>query len=440
MATHKPNQALPRQFPQSFRHIYDFKKKLKFSNKGRHIQPLLDALEQHNGQLSKFTETSKKLPKARLKASRRPLNRPLDHVQNGAARLHRVLSGLWTCSQHTQHTVNLMLEPRITISDSAVKEDDPLGSVTFYLTVPSLLPPSVFRSFQVDVLRNTGTAAQVYGNVPALPNPASTVAIDVTTLPRVDCLCTTIEAFPSQVCVGFCVDHQERLLRDYPLSQERQNNHKQCSGIPRSLKDVLSGPHTGSRRRKPFTSSQACHLGLTVASSFLQLQPTPWLRGPLRTEDVYFVQNTTGPGSLDIKRPFVQQIYPAHTTAAPQANPGNTVLTVVSTTVDDRYAFLRLAIMLLEIFSGEPFPSPQSPVAGDPRMADLVSVTDWVEQEKGNMTRGFYNGISECITWFADPRADLRDEEFGRKFIDLLIIPLRDELNTYVSTTRMLGP
>lgn len=440
MVAHKPKQALPRQSSQSFRHIYEFKKKLKFSHKGRHIQPLLDALEHHNGQFGRFTETSKKLAKARSKASRRAFDRPLDHVQSGAERLHRVLGGLWTCSQHTRHTVNLILEPRITIPGSVAKEGDPLGSVTFYLTAPSLLPPSVFRSFQVDVLRRTGAASQIQSNVSALTSSANTTAVDVTNLPKVDCLCTTIEAFPSQKCVGFCVDHQERLLSDYPLSQERQNSYKQCSGYPKSLKDILSSTPAGPRRRKPFTNAQACNLGLTVASSFLQLRPTPWLCGPLSAEDVYFVQSTTGPGSLDVKRPFVQQVYQSSPNAPLQANPGNTGLAVGPTAADDRYAFLRLGIMLLEIFSGEPFPSAQNPVAGDPKMADLVSVMDWVEQEKGTMTQGFYDGISECITWFADPRADLQDEHFRQKFIDRLIIPLRDELKIYVPTTKISGP
>jgi len=64
----------------------------------------------------------------------------------------------------------------------------------------------------------------------------------------------------------------------------------------------------------------------------------------------------------------------------------------------DRYAFLKLGIMLFEIFAREPFPSSQSPAAGDHRMADLVTVNHWVKQEKGNMINAFYNAISACIS------------------------------------------
>lgn len=99
--------------------------------------------------------------------------------------------------------------------------------------------------------------------------------------------------------------------------------------------------------------------------------------------------------------------------------------------MDDKYSFLGLGIMLLEIFSGEPFSSQQSSAIGDPKIADLVKANDWIQQEKGNMTKAFYNAICECISWFANPRADLRNDEFKREFIDQLIIPLRDELKLY---------
>ncbi|THW34182.1 hypothetical protein D6C78_06744 [Aureobasidium pullulans] len=115
-------------------------------------------------------------------------------------------------------------------------------------------------------------------------------------------------------------------------------------------------------------------------------------------------------------------------------------MVAASTGADDRYAFLRLGIMLLEIFSGEPFPSSQNPPPGDQMMADLLTVFDWVEQQKGYMTKAFYKAISACISWFADPRTDLQNDEFKREFLDKLIIPLRDELEVYVSPARSSGP
>ena len=87
-------------------------------------------------------------------------------------------------------------------------------------------------------------------------------------------------------------------------------------------------------------------------------------------------------------------------------------VTLTQQAADDKYAFLKLGIMLLEIFAGESFPSSQSPAAGDHRMTDLVTVNNWVEQEEGNMTKAFYNAISECISWFAHPGAYLRNDGF----------------------------
>ncbi|KAL2029015.1 hypothetical protein VTO58DRAFT_110045 [Aureobasidium pullulans] len=296
--THKPKQALPRQSPQSFRYVYEFEKKLRFSHKGRHIRPLLDSLERHNGQLGTFTEKSKRLSKARLKASGGALSTPLHHVRESAERLHRALAGTWTCSQHASHVVNLMLDPRIHIPDSNTREQDSLDSVGFFLTVPSFVSPHVFRS----------------------------------------------------------------------------------------------------------------------------------------------LQQATAPKTLDAQRPFIQQTYLTTAIDPIQANPNSMAMVAASTGADDRYAFLRLGIMLLEIFSGEPFPSSQNPPPGDQMMADLLTVFDWVEQQKGYMTKAFYKAISACISWFADSRTDLQNDEFKREFLDKLIIPLRDELEVYVSPARSSGP
>ncbi|THX89978.1 hypothetical protein D6D05_00903 [Aureobasidium pullulans] len=143
------------------------------------------------------------------------------------------------------------------------------------------------------------------------------------------------------------------------------------------------------------------------------------MSGQWRSEDVYFAQRATFLDAADIERPFIRQTY---------------LSSAVGPAADDRYAFLKLGIMLLEIFAGEPFPSCQSTAAGGQRMSDLVTVNNWVEQEKGNMAKAFYNAISACI------RADLRNDDFKREFIDQLIIPLRDESTTYVSATRTSGP
>ncbi|THZ99657.1 hypothetical protein D6C82_05022 [Aureobasidium pullulans] len=440
VTSHKPKQSLPRRSPQSFLHTYEFQKKLKFSHKGRRIQPLLEALMQHNRQLESFTEKSKKLAKARSKGSRKAFSTPLHHVQKGAERLYKVLSGTWTCSQHASHIVNLMLEPRVQIPHSNFQEPDSVDSVAFHLTIPNLMSPSVYRSIQVHVLHDDGTAAVVQSRVAFEASSQATPQIDVTKLPTVGCLCIAMEGSRSQKCAGFCVDHQERLLRDYPLSQELQDLYKHCSGSSTSLKDIISEPPTGTRRQKPFNNSQACLLGLTIASSFLQLRSTAWISGQWRSEDVYFVQRATSLDAADIERPFIRQTYLSPAVGPLQANPGGMGVTLTHMAVDDKYAFLKLGIMLLEIFAREPFPSSQSPAAGDHRMADLVTVNNWVEQEKGNMTKAFYNAISACISWFAHPGADLRNDDFKRDFIDQLIIPLRDESKIYVSATRTSGP
>jgi hypothetical protein len=168
-------------------------------------------------------------------------------------------------------------------------------------------------------------------------------------------------------------------------------------------------------------------LGLTVASSFLQLRATPWLCGSWRAKNVLFINETTA-NSIDFDRPYIRQTY----SSSPQPQKVSQALTVDNDT-DDNCSFLNLGIMLLEIFFREPINSRrlQGDLGPSQSFSDLQTAKRWLQQDKEEMPIGFYKAVSFCIGLFASMNVDLQDNSFRQTVVDQVIIPLKGELKMW---------
>jgi len=204
------------------------------------------------------------------------------------------------------------------------------------------------------------------------------------------------------------------------------HRQQERNGSSTSLEEVLSGSSTSTRAR-PFSSKQAYLLGLTVASSFLQLRATPWLCGSWRAKNVLFI-NETAANAIDFDKPYIRQTYSndPQQPIAPQA-------LAVDDDADDNCSFLNLGIMLLEIFFREPIDSRRLQADSGPSQSfsDLRTVRRWVQQDKEEMPIGFYKAVSFCIGCFASTNVDLQDRTFRQTVVDQVIVPLKDELKMW---------
>jgi hypothetical protein len=403
--------------------IYEFKKRLKFGFRSGHIQPLLEELGRYNSALYQFTESSRRLEGLRSAAPKTTFTSPIHHVRECAERLHRCLGGVWACSVHTNHVIDLQLESRIYksgVPDEAA-EERVLFSIAF------LDSRILTRWLCLEVYVLTGDAHTTQKSPAKVNFATSTSSFDASTLPTIDCLCTTVSVPQSQSHRTLCLDHDQRLCGGYPTNQPIIHGQQERNGSSTSLEEVLSGS-SASTRSRPFSSKQAYLLGLTVASSFLQLRATPWLCGSWRAKNVLFINETTA-NSIDFDKPYIRQTYSSchsQTPPIPQA-------IIVDSDTDDNCSFLNLGIMLLEIFFREPIDSRRLQADAGPSQSfsDLQTVRRWVQQDKEEMPIGFYKAVSFCIGCFASTNVDLQDKSFRQTVVDQVIVPLKDELKMW---------
>lgn len=331
---------------------------------------------------------------------------------------------MWACSVHTDHVIDLQLESRI--FKSGVLDEAAEERVLFSIAFLDGRLLNRWHCLEVYVLTGDPATTQ---NPPAKVNfaqPATTSSFDPTILPKIDCLCKVVSLPQDQSHQTLCLDHKQRLLRGYTPGRPVIHGQLERNGSSTSLEEVLSGSSTSVRAR-PFSSKQAYLLGLTVASSFLQLRATPWLCGSWRAKNVLFI-NETAANAIDFDKPYIRQTYPS----CPQQQPVSPALTVDDDT-DDNCSFLNLGIMLLEIFFREPIDSRRLQADSGPNQSfsDLQTVRRWVQQDKEEMPIGFYKAVSFCIGCFANTDVDLQDRNFRQTVVDQVIVPLKDELKMW---------
>jgi hypothetical protein len=345
-------------------------------------------------------------------------------VRECAKRLHQCLRGVWACSVHTDHIVDLQLESRI--YRSGVPDEAAEERVLFSIAFLDSKVLTRWLCLEVYVLTGDAHTMQKSSAKVNFATSTPTSSFDSSTLPTISCLCTTVSVPQSQPHRTLCLDHNQRLCGGYPTAHPIIHGQQERNGSSTSLEEVLLSSSTSIRSR-PFSSKQAYVLGLTVASSFLQLRATPWLCGSWRANNVLFINETTA-NAIDFDKPYIRQTY----SSSPQPQNPPQASTVDSDT-DDNCSFLNLGIMLLEIFFREPIDSRRLQADSGPSQSfsDLQTVRRWVQQDKEEMPIGFYKAVSFCISCFASTNVDLQDNSFRQTVVDQVIVPLKDELKMW---------
>jgi hypothetical protein len=349
---------------------------------------------------------------------------PIHQVRECAERLHRCLHGVWACSAHMEHVIDLQLQSRIYRSGAPddAAEERVLFSIAF-------LDSSILTRWlclEVYVLTGGAHTTQKPSAKVNFATATAASSFDSSTSPTISCLCSTVSVPQSQPHYTLCLDHNQRLCGGYPTARPAIHGQQERNGSSTSLEAVLSSS-SASTRSRPFSSKQAYVLGLTVASSFLQLRATPWLCGSWRANNVLFINETTA-NTIDFDKPYIRQTYSS--SSQPQNLPQ---ATTVDSDTDDNCSFLNLGIMLLEIFFREPIDSRrlQGDAGPSQSFSDLQTVRRWVQQDKEEMPIGFYRAVSFCIGCFASTNVDLQDNSFRQTVVDQVIVPLKDELKMW---------
>lgn len=351
---------------------------------------------------------------------------PIHHIRECAERLHRCLGRVWACSVHAAHVIDLQLESRI--SKPGLPKEAAVERVLFSIAFLDSKLPNHWHCLEIYVLTEDSQPLQRPNGRVGFATSTPAPGFDHSKLSTVHCLCATVSVSQSQVNHTLCLDHNQRLLSGYAIPSLNTQGQQGRSGSITSLEEVLS-LSTASQRSRPFSGKQAYVLGLTIASSFLQLRATPWLCGSWRARNVLFI-NESASGSIDFDKPYIRQSYPSchQQQILPQA-------TTCADDADDNCSFLNLGIILLEIFFREPIDSRRMPTDLGPNQSfsDLQTVRRWIQRDREEMPMGVYRAVSFCIGCFASTNVNLQDNAFRQTVVDQVIVPLKEELKNWTA-------
>lgn len=205
--------------------------------------------------------------------------------------------------------------------------------------------------------------AEVPGCSVSSPLPKVPSAINVSTK-KIDNLCYVIScANPTSDCLGYLTDgaqeHEVHQLTSDILVE----------GQYVSLEDLLSGTVCGRLSRQ-----QRYRLALTLASSLLQLQTTPWLSGKMNKRNIFFYRHGI---KVIVEHPYIKHSFQS----------SKDVDMASSSTVDRlavRNSLSNLGILLLELCFGQTIETQElrkpylGPDGKPGEYTDYMTARDWV--------------------------------------------------------------
>ena len=180
---------------------------------------------------------------------------------------------------------------------------------------------------------------------------------------------------------------------------------------------IVNGKRTKLNRKERYS------LALTLASSVLYLNSTPWLTNQWSAKDILFHQTTS---QVDINHPYVVPVEATPDTKPRSFHNKNTIL-------------LALAIALLELYFGTTAEKYQESENGavdpslhqNPWMLCHMAHT-WAEETQEDLSAAFLSAVRHCLRCFSDPGASLHDAEFLQAAVEGIVLPLQEELHQFL--------
>jgi hypothetical protein len=235
-------------------------------------------------------------------------------------------------------------------------------------------------------------------------------------------LCASIQQmYKSAECIGFQFDSKS--LRgayrvETPIVKKQPASSQQLI----TLDALLKNPPEVNGRPLKLTKKERYGLAVTLASSTLQLNATPWFPDDFKAKDILFCQNG-GARLIDIDHPYVAAKVNESSLAskAPGFQNKNMIL-------------LALAVALLELYFGESAEEHAHVASAFNSsawgMAALVH--EWADTEKEDLSAAFLSAVRHCLRCFSDPGASLQDAEFLQAAVEGIVLPLQEELDQFL--------
>lgn len=243
-------------------------------------------------------------------------------------------------------------------------------------------------------------------------------------------LCASIRQLHKNAArIGFVLDSKSKLRGAYSVDTSEA---QVPSMEPISLEDLLKQPPIINGRRSKLSKKDRYSLAVTLASSVLYLNSTPWLANEWTARDILFHRTPNTAQPINIQHPYLA---PAAVGAANGAL-GKTQPDVFRNTV-----LIALAVTLLELYFGVTAEKYQES-EGEDELAEMSKqpgpwklwalARSWTFNESGNLSAAFQNAIRHCITGSSDPCASLQDAECLQAAVENIVLPLQEELHQFL--------
>ncbi|KAJ4303063.1 hypothetical protein N0V90_001954 [Kalmusia sp. IMI 367209] len=434
--------------PKKGNERFEFRKRVKFGMSKKSIKALLEELDDCNKELERFTDKSERIETIRRKTIKPSFANRLQRIQKYAITLHETLSTCWSCSCQSSHSTSLQLDQRSDLYASGLMKGSSHTSKTYFKVSFSSDPNEVSQlwSWQAAeiVVEEEEDRSSAMLQPPTMPKMRKSVSfgdkppppysvtdpqgIGASSLQEIKDLCASIQQLhKSSPCIGFSFDTKSKLRGAYTVDSASEKVVPSSEFF--SLEKLLDRPPTVNGRPAKLSKKERYSLALTLASSTLQLNATPWFKDQWRAKDILFHQ-TSGPRLVDIDRPYVAP-KDGEMTVLTNGRPKSRVFQNKNTVL------LALAIALLELYFGVSAENhreieKQSAGATFNPWTLCAMAYEWADEEQENLSAAFSGAVNHCLRCFNDPSANLQDAEFLQAAVECIVLPLQEELYQFL--------
>lgn len=256
------------------------------------------------------------------------------------------------------------------------------------------------------------------------------VSAQAQSLQEVKDICASIHRLRStNSCIGLSLDAKKTLRGVYTVdTAEKAPSIFEVV----SLDDLLDRRPAVHGRRAKLSKKERYSLALTLASSVLYLNSTPWLTNQWAAKDVKFHQIADATNSIDIEHPYL-----APNAADPVDGP--TAKAKSLNFQNKNTVLLALAVALLELYFGTTAEKYQETEHGtrDPALHQnswmlCAMAHQWAEESQDELSAAFLGAIRHCLRCFSDPGVSLQNVEFLQAAAEGIVLPLQDELYQFL--------
>ncbi|CAO2649502.1 Nn.00g068870.m01.CDS01 [Neocucurbitaria sp. VM-36] len=395
---------------------FELRKRIRFGMNKKTIKALLEELDDCNKELERFTDKSEKIE---------------------------------TYRKSVKPSTSLQLEPRHGLFATGLKKTITPSKTSFNVSFSTVSAdkndaPWLWQAAEICVEDEEETLKPISSPKPKMtksvsfgtPPPYSVLdpATDLkSSLQDINDLCASIQQLhKSSPIIGFSFGSKSKLRGTYSIDAADVY-------VPPAetvtLEDLLDHPPVINGRRSRLSKRERYSLALTLASSVLYLNSTPWLTDQWAAKDILFHRTAIASRPIDTEHPYVAPALIELSKVLPNGQKPrgfhnkNTVL-------------LALAIALLELYFGTTAEKYQESEHGaadpsfhqNPWMLCSMAHT-WAEESQEDLSAAFLSAVRHCLRCFSDPGASLQDAEFLQAAVEGIVLPLQEELYQFLGKT-----